>query len=580
MTGPDFRPPQDAQTHWPDDPAAVGAGLPADAPAYPPPSTRATASETAPSETTVPPGAAAPSTGFEPAASGVTTAQTGAPVPPATEPAASETLASQELAPATETPVKAESEERPHPLTPIVQVWIWLVGGAYFIVREFAESGGKDPRQMWSDTPWFFIVAAVVGVLSIVASLWQWWTTRFVVTPSELRIEHRGVGHDTKRVAFQRIQSVDVTQPFAARLLGLAQLTIDVGGSQPIKIEYLSRGRAVELRDLLLHRAHGRRGAAEAHATSALTDAGDADRVLIKVPPAELLLGAVLSHELLAMIAVTAIPFVIGVFLGEPLLVGGGILPMLFAIGGFLSKRVLGQWNYTLAETPAGLRITRGLTSLSSETLPVHRIQGIRLAEPVLWRRIGRARVDLTFVGMGKGSSDGEGLQATTVLLPIGRPADVATALHAVWPGFELDAIPLTPAPSRARLLAPLALPWIAHGWDDILLVLRRGWWTRVTAVLPHARLQSVRISQGPVERRLGVTSVEAHSAATLGQNPAVFMTDADAALFLRGEAARARLAREREKAGFASTLEGPRLAAGVTGPPTRSTAPRIPAGS
>ena len=47
-----------------------------------------------------------------------------------------------------------------------------------------------------------------------------------------------------------------------------------------------------------------------------------------------------------------------------------GFIPMLLAIGGFLMSRVVNQFNYTLADTHSGLRITRGLTSLRSQTMP------------------------------------------------------------------------------------------------------------------------------------------------------------------------------------------------------------------
>lgn len=433
--------------------------------------------------------------------------------------------------------------ERPHPLTPVVQVWIWLVTSALFVARQALESP-RDLGDFFTRAPVWAIAFFAMAGLSVARNIWTWWTTRFVVTPAELRVEHRGVEHESKRVAYQRIQSVDVVQPFAARLLGLAQLTIDVGGEQPIKIQYLARTRAVQLRDELLHRAHGRDAPDAPASASALDDSGTNDRVLLSVPPSELILGAVLSHELLALVLSAAIPLVIGLVIKEPLLVGGGVLPILLAIGGFVSRRVIGQWNYTLAETPAGLRITRGLTSLSSETIPVQRVQAIRLHEPVLWRRLRRTRVDLSMLGLGRITTNEDGVGASSIMLPIGRPGDVRTALAAVWPALDLDTIALHPAPASARLLAPLALPWIAYGYDDRVLVMRRGWWTRTTWVMPHARLQSAAASQGPLERRLGVARVEVHTSELAGGVPTTYLTDADARAFVFAEMERAKRAR------------------------------------
>ena len=54
-----------------------------------------------------------------------------------------------------------------------------------------------------------------------------------------------------------KVQSIDVVQPFVARLFGLAALQIDVGSGAGKKIEFLHRTRAYQLRDYLLARAGG-----------------------------------------------------------------------------------------------------------------------------------------------------------------------------------------------------------------------------------------------------------------------------------------------------------------------------------
>lgn len=435
------------------------------------------------------------------------------------------------------------TEERPHPLTPLVQVWVWIVGMAFFVGRQLLENPTQPIPADLARFPWWLAIVGVLGLVSIASNLWNWYTTRFVVTPTELRVEHKGVEHESKRVAYTRIQSVDVTQRFAARLLGMAELTIDVGGGSPIRLQYLSRTRATHLRDVLLARAHRHEADADAGASDLFSDTRPSDRVLVTIPTQELLLGAALSHELIALVVVTAIPLVIGVIVGQVLLIGGGLLPLVFSIGGFLSKRVIGQFNYTLAETSGGLRITRGLTSLTSETIPAHRVQAIRLHEPVLWRRIGRTRVDLSYLGLRKLTTDEDQAGASSIMLPIGSPDAVRTALHAVWPGLDLDAIVLNAAPRRARWIAPLAWPWLGWGVDDRVLVIRRGWWTRTTWILPHARLQSLRMSAGPVLRRLGLATVDAHTS-DVGTSASMIMTDADARLFLAEESHRAREAR------------------------------------
>jgi putative membrane protein len=50
----------------------------------------------------------------------------------------------------------------------------------------------------------------------------------------------------------------------------------------------------------------------------------------------------------------------------------------------------------------------------------------------------------------------------------------------------------------------------VAH--DDLVLATRRGFLTRRVAVIAHARTQSVEVSQGPWQRRLGLASVQVDS--------------------------------------------------------------------
>ena len=72
-------------------------------------------------------------------------------------------------------------------------------------------------------------------------------------------------------------------------------------------------------------------------------------------------------------------------------------------------------------------------------------------------------------------------------------------------------------------VLAPATvLGWLdgrAQGWSleaghgPAMLVIRKGWLTRRTWYVPVARLQSVHLVEGPLQRRLGLATVHAWSA-------------------------------------------------------------------
>ena len=60
-----------------------------------------------------------------------------------------------------------------------------------------------------------------------------------------------------------------------------------------------------------------------------------------------------------------------------------------------------------------------------------------------------------------------------------------------------------------------MSAPFLRWGFDDRLFVAQHGWLVRRWQVVPHARAQSARITQGPLSRRLGLADIEVHTAGT-----------------------------------------------------------------
>ncbi len=420
--------------------------------------------------------------------------------------------------------------ERPHPLTPLIRGWVVLLAIVFGIGREFIPDGSEDPGPM---PPLEFLLAgiALVALLAVAAGFLSWRFTRFVVDEDELRLDTGAVFRSSQRIAFERVQAIDVVQPFAARLFGLAELQIDIGGGESAKLRYLSLKRAHELRDYLLARARGLTGApaaaSELTAGEVLSDLTHEDEVLVRVDPATLLLAAVTSHEFIAILGggIVALALTWAFDLGLASL--GLIIPLGSALIGFLAQRVTGQFNYTLSRRPAGLRITRGLTSLTSQSLPARRVQAIQLSQSLIWRRLGLFRIDLEVIGWGAMTSDENDKGVNTIMLPAGNAEQVRTALAALWPSADYERVPLEPAPRSARWLHPLSAPFLRWGFDDRLFVAQHGWLVRRWQVVPHNRAQSVRITQGPVSRRLGLADLAVHTA---GMHLAVHAEGTDAA--------------------------------------------------
>ena len=404
--------------------------------------------------------------------------------------------------------------ERPHPLTPLVRGWLILVAIAIGWGREIVTSAGGDQLEP-GGLAWILPVLAAVVLLAAIAGFVTWYFTRFVIDDEELRVETGAIFKKSTKIPFERLQSVDIVQPLAARMVGLAELRLDAGNTTT-KLRYLSRGKASRLRDYLLTRAHGEQASIrdldQQAAASMFTDLGVTDQPLVQVPPQRLIVSFLLSTEWLVPAAITIIILVVTVVLAATPYVLGGLIPLLIGMLTLIWRRLIGMFNFTLAESPRGLRVTRGLTNLTSQSVPINRIQGVKTSQSLLWKPLGWYRVDVDILGYTQDDSDNNESNASSVLLPVATLDEVELAIGRVLPGLNLAAIELHPCPKRARWLRWFDFWTLRYGWDDRTLITEQGWLTHVRDMVPHAKTQSVRIEQGPLQRRLRLADVHVHT--------------------------------------------------------------------
>lgn len=390
---------------------------------------------------------------------------------------------------------------RTHPLSPFAKAGQGL-SGLVIAVFVFARDipGG------------FFARLALVALLLIGAGLlgWvSWWRTTFWFDDDgDLRVASGLFYRNERRLQLSRLQSVEITRPLVARLVGLAEVRPEVAGGENAKIAlaYLSEAEASSLRAELLARAAGVRvGHVDAPEPQ--------ERPLIRVPAGDLALSMALNHWVI-------IGTVLGAgFLLTSLLTGhiGGFLAFVFASGLpslSIVNGYLAYYDFTVAESADGLRLRAGLLSTSSQTVPPGRVQAVRISQPLLWRWKGWVRVQLNVAGSGghEGNDRSNGTRGSVMLLPVG-PVEVAYGLLArVLPGVDIPGVTLVPAPRAARRRSAFQYSQLAAGSDAALFVARGGWLTRGLDVVPHARTQSVRVTQGPWQRLLGLATTHVDS--------------------------------------------------------------------
>jgi putative membrane protein len=340
-------------------------------------------------------------------------------------------------------------------------------------------------------------------LLAVAISFLAWRQTRYRLTATELQIDSGVLQRRSRRVPLARLQTVDVVRPIVARVLGLAELRLEVvgGGRTEAPLAYLAEDAAQALRARLLAAVAGRvdEVVPESH-----------EGVLVRVPTGTLVASVLLGWPIVATVVLVVVLAVsIAVQPRAAIPIGLAALPTYAGFVTVSARRVLQEYGFTVAESPDGLRLRHGLLDTRSQTIPAGRVQTIRLLEPLLWRPFGWVRVEVDVAGYSGGR--GEQQAATHALLPV-APRAFAEALVGRVLGGGLP-VPAAPVPTRARWRAPLSRRRLRAGLDDRHLVTTHGVLTTTTDVVPLAKIQSVRITSGPWQRRLRLATVHADTA-------------------------------------------------------------------
>ena len=399
---------------------------------------------------------------------------------------------------------RATSPQHTHPLTVLVTVMrsipAILAAGIVLVAQT---GGGQWIGEV--DVSWLLVVVAGLGLLAVLALAtagfaYLSWTrlTYYFDDSGDLRVDSGVLTKKQRRLALSRLQAVDVNQPLLARVVGMAEVKVEVAGSgdSRVTLQYLTYAQAQAFRDEILARAAGLR-----------PDVGSAPQnVIVTVPTRDLVVSLLLSSTTLvgvvATVAIVAIAVLTEGAIGfVALLVTGGV-PIFAAFGAFVRF-----FGFTVAESPDGLRLRSGLTSTQAQTVPPGRVHAVEYIQPLLWRRRDWVRVQITVAGTGSGDDQQQSTGAGT-LLPVAPRAVAEAVVDRVLPGLGSTDYEWTSAPARVRLRAPIQWRSLAVAASENAFAARRGRIVRRLAVVPHARTQSVHLTQGPWQRRLDVATI------------------------------------------------------------------------
>jgi len=450
---------------------------------------------------------------------------------------------------------------RLHPATPLLRGGIVFIAVLGFVLSNLRERLvgffvgapvlGGDPidaiyNHGWEG--WALLGVAVVLFGCLAAFYVSWRMHSFRITGDAVEVRSGILFRTQRKARLDRIQGINVQRPLLARIFGAAKLEISVAGHDAnVTLAYLGSVLADGLRSDVLRLASGVREAEAAApaggvavAASRTAQVGDfvSRRIddflapeldpnaappesVVKIPPARLAGSLVLSGFTVFVIAVIVL-LVIGSAGGAPWLLIV-VLPGLIGSASFYINRFTKSLRYSIAGTPDGVRMGFGLLTTSNETLPPGRIHAVEVLQPLLWRPFGwwQIRIDTAGHTREKGAAG----QPNTTMLPVGDQADVAKVLSLVLPAFteEHSAAILegmtsrgrdafTGSPRRAIWLRPFSWQRTGFRMVDGAVLLRRGFVWRSLAVVPLARLQSLELQQGPLDRLLGLAEARFHT--------------------------------------------------------------------
>lgn len=434
------------------------------------------------------------------------------------------------------------------------------------------------------------LVAGVVGLplaltvllVSALASVVRYLRFCWRIEEDALVVEQGLLQRQRRVIPLERIQSVDLSRSLRHRAFGVVEVRVEAigGASTEGRLDALDVSLASELQRVLLReRDRAAAGAEMSGATRAEGADGEhqepqpSEPVLVQLAPARLVAAGLTGGRVGVVAALLG--FLQQIFADRldellprlPQILGlrGLLAVVVIAVAGAfilsVAATVVVYWNFTLTRQGNTLRIRRGLLEQRLETLPLRRIQALRVEENLLRGLLGLATVKADIAG--RAGNEG---RDTGLLLPLGTRATAFALVERILEEPGLADVSLTPMPTRARTrrffragLATAAATgaavvgtWPSGLWAVGLLVVfvpaahlayralghaqpagyvlaRAGLLVRRTAFVPEHRLQSLALTATPLQRWRSLATLELQIARSPGVWPGPRLIDLDA---------------------------------------------------
>jgi putative membrane protein len=439
-----------------------------------------------------------------------------------------------------------------------------------------AAGGGEAPRIA-------LVVLLILSVPGLIGAIIKYVMFRYGLHADELVLRSGLLNRRHRVIPLARVQNVEVRQGLLQRITGVAELRVETAGTgaeAEAVLSVLAAPRAQALRaELLARRRAARTAATPADADAApaaepeAADAPEAVAPLAALSTGSLVLAGATANEAGVIAAAAAgllqfadrIPLPLLERLDPSGLVNGrGVAAVALLVAGVVLTFLLIGWvisivgavvryhGYTLGRTATELRKHYGLLTIHETSVPLHRVQAVRIEESLLRRPLGLATLMIETAGGTPGARGG-----AEAFVPLASRDQVPGMIRGIFADLDTASLTFHPVHPRSRLrmtrrylvvLTLLWLPlmvwaWAGGDWTDAVwpalllpvpfllatwqyhhrgfalapgyVVARSGVLNRVTWIVPDRKLQTLHLRETPFQRRLGLTSLVVDTAAS-----------------------------------------------------------------
>lgn len=429
---------------------------------------------------------------------------------------------------------------RVHPLTPLLRFWTLILAVLAGLILNLNLS---SLQAIWTalsedtDVVIWPLLASLGGFVLACVLIWLlsliWWkATGFRLTDEEVQ-HRRGVLNTQLRTArYDRIQAVDLVESVIARIFRVAAVRVETAGgnNSAIDIAFLKRPEAEELRRQLIDATHARRADPQPVQEGVGLSGMDSPRTMetsvatgmqvVPSIPIMRTLGstAVSLNTVITVLALLIIAFTpLGITALVPVVVG--LVP---SVWNLIDK----SWKFQADLAGDILNVSYGLADRRRQSIPLSRIHGVSMTQPLLWRLFGWWTVSVSVAGYGVETKQ----SGTTRLLPVGTKDLALRLIEVVGPldGGELETYADPAGITHPTYTSPPQATWVSPvdrkqqgvtlvgesggaGTDTAprAVIVHSGRFYHRMALIDVSHIQELTLKRGPIQKLLDLSTVK-----------------------------------------------------------------------